>query len=217
MRARRASVMLLAAGLSVASTACVGTLSRPVNSSPAAPSFSPGATELASLTIGVVAPEVVYEDDRWSHDPIREKNLAFHRTDRLIRLLRESEVFHEVDYVSALSFKPDLLAAPKELSSKLPDEREIAVAHIFFLGLLPTWGTRNDGVGLAFSKPDSGRTLAVDFDYPVQWVFGWPILFVWVQDGWVNGDPDEEEKSRSFRAHLVERASEIVDLARESK
>lgn len=209
-----------AAGLALLSlllvTACLGaSRARPIEAPSA---VGPGSIDsLKTLSVGVPVPEIAYEDDRWLHSPLRKKELDFMETDRLIRLLRQSDLFAAVDYVTALPSPPDLVATPIAHISSSDDGRDITVANIVYLGLLPAWGTRDEGCSLALSRAGSDRRIELHFEYPVQWIFGWPVLIFWGA-GWRPGGIDidhDPEWSRSFRTFLVGRSAEIASVAKD--
>jgi hypothetical protein len=136
--------------------------------------------------------------------------------------LIESRLFDFVDDAERVS-NPTLMARIERIPDEPPHyvptvsnawEQLPAVLTIVTLGLIPSFGTTEDGYNFSLRRPgDSGPAVVVESLYRGRGVVGWIALFVTLSPDYVGVAPGYPENSHRFRLFVrrltAEKATEL--------
>jgi hypothetical protein len=124
----------------------------------------------------------------------------------LIRHLRASGLFYEVDFKGQLRCEPDLLIRA-EKAPRLSDCDADAAMILIYGGVIPAVTTCD--VGLYFSRVDL-PSRKFDFPWHETELMGWIAPLLNLSPAWALR-PDESQMDDTFRAFLLAHESELLD------
>lgn len=124
----------------------------------------------------------------------------------LIRSLRASRLYREVDFEGRLESPPDLVIEVHE-NPRIAGCDADAPMMLLYLGVIPMWYSCD--TGHHFSRVDS-ETRRFDFPWHETQLFGWLVPFLNLLPGWTWRPPEPSQRDDAFRAFLLSHRSELL-------
>jgi hypothetical protein len=164
------------------------------------------------LVVGVRKPEVKLDPPIVEGAKAEPSTSLVHldRSLSLIRSMRASGLYREVDFEGQLACAPDLVIEVHDNPQLGTCDADAPMA-LLYLGIIPVWYTC-DG-GHYFSRVD-GETQRFEFPWHETRLFGWFMPFLNLLPGWTRRPPPPGRLYDTFRAFLLSHASELLPETR---
>jgi len=196
-------VLILATGIVVLGTGC-WSFRHPPGLDSAEKHRIQARLPVPRLVIGIREP-VLRLDEHGSTALAYTAELS--RAVRLIKKLRETDLFASVDFVSGLTRDPDLVLEAREGPPGEGIDGQSAIVSLMTLWVWPV--IENWQKGVYFSRVDRPDSI-LSFDWPITKIVGWVCLPLNVLPGWgFYGDPDAFEEQ--FLKFLLDNRDAIWD------
>lgn len=152
------------------------------------------------LVVGVREPEIKLDRPSYSgEEPAAGDSQAdLRRAISLIRSLRQSGLYFEVDFQHRLRCPPDLVLETRAAPRLSSCDRDALMLSAMYLGVLPTFTTCDGGHYFAASGGNS-----FEFPWHETGAFGWLVLPLNLLESWSWGRPELDKSNDAFRAFLL--------------
>jgi len=129
-------------------------------------------------------------------------------SDDLIKQLRRTALFEQVDYIKELTDRPHIVA---RIDNNYGPHAEIPIVFLYTLGIVPTVHTQQSGLGFSFWLTDGSRNhIQITAAYEQTSIGGWYALLKNISPNWtVHPDPLLTKRYRNlFKLKVIEALDE---------
>jgi hypothetical protein len=130
-----------------------------------------------------------------------------------VALVRERQLFREVNVIAALDSPPDLEATIGAWGA-VNGDNPLPFFTFLTLGFFPTIGNNTQRWEVIFtSPPRTEPTIRVVYEYQGTTVIGWPGLFATIAPGWMFPDTQRARMMDHFMLAIVGKSDDLRALA----
>lgn len=179
-----------------------------------APARTPADRE-PELVVGVREPAIRIDETRFEGAPSEPVSsvVEISRASSLIRSMRESGLYRQVDFEGQLGCEPDLLIEVQE-NPKLESCDADAAMLFLFLGVVPVWYSCDRG---HYFRRVDGDPKSFEFPWYATQLFGWFVPLLNIFPSWTLRPPPESERDDVFRAFLLSHQADLLPSPRRDR